>query len=315
MKEKISTLCIFAAAIVIMMIIGKPSEAFEAEKTVFPETIRIYLTESGETAEISGAEYIKGCLCAQIPIDYEAEALKAQAAASATYALRMIERLKGTSGLPEGADISDDPKLCQPYFTDAQINEQYGSDYERFRDKINEAAVYGTKHIITYSGEPIYAVYHSVSAGRTCSALPVWGRELPYLEAADSPWDTSFINFECVNEMTSEQARLALISFDSEIEAPADCARWFTEMNVNEDGYVISVKIGRRTFTGGDIWRIFGLRSTAFTVSYSDNIFTFTTKGYGHGAGLSQFGANEIAKQGYTVSDILHHYYGKDISF
>ena len=113
--------------------------------------------------------------------------------------------------------------------------------------------------------------------------------------------------------MTTEQACLKLIEYKRDIEIPADFSKWFSEYNVNEDGYVISVRIGKNLFSGGDIWRIFGIRSTAFTVSYSGGIFTFKTKGYGHGAGMSQYGANEMARRGYTAKEILAHYYGEEV--
>ena len=131
----------------------------------------------------------------------------------------------------------------------------------------------------------------------------------------ESEWDKSYINYECVNEMTAEQARLCLVNYKQGIETPADYSRWFSEFNADENGYVISVKIGENLFSGGDIWRIFGLRSTAFTVEYRNGIFVFTTKGYGHGAGLSQYGANEMAKTGKTAEEILRHYYGEKVEF
>lgn len=312
MKDIIIILVMFAAAIFGLPLLcgGWQGAAVPMPETAvsFPETVNISLAEGG-IVTVSAEEYLEGCIAAQIPINYELEALKAQASAAATYAARLMLDLSGSGKLPDGADISDDPQLCQPYYTPAKREEEYGADYERFREKIQLAAQYGKSHILTKDGEPIYAVYHSVSAGRTCPSEYIWGVELDYLKAAESYRDREFINFECVNEMRSEEARLALIRYDPEIEIPADPAKWFTELRTNEEGYVISVNIGKNTFSGGDIWRIFGLRSTAFAVSYADGIFTFTTKGHGHGAGLSQYGANEMAKAGKTAGEILSHYY------
>lgn len=312
MKDILIILLMFAAAIFALPLLTgykfQPA-AQERMSVTFPDTLNIYLTDKGSTAQITAEEYLEGCIAAQIPINYEPEALKAQASAAATYALRLMENLRNSGNLPAGADISDDPQLCQPYYTPDRREEEYGADYEKFAENIRLAAQYGKQNIITYNGEPIYAVYHAVSAGRTCPSEYVWGISLDYLKAADSQNDKEFINFECVNEMRSEEARLALIHYDPDIEIPADCAKWFTDLRTNEDGYVISVNIGNNTFSGGDIWRIFGLRSTAFTVTYRDNIFTFTTKGHGHGAGLSQYGANEMAKSGKSAQEIIEHYY------
>ena len=319
MKDILIIIVLFAAMIFALPLLKQLSPAADADglgkaagsslSTVFPDKVSVYLTETDNIAEISAAEYIEGCLAAQIPINYHPEALKAQAAASATYALRLMEELKGSDKLPDGADISDDKQLCQPYMPEDKRLETYGEEYGKYRENLQNAAVYGISHIITYDGEPIYAVYHSVSAGGTCPSEYIWGRELPYLRRADSPWDEAFPHFECRNEIKAEEIRSALAHYDSGIEIPVDPARWFTELNADENGYVISVNIGKNTFSGGDLWRILGLRSTAFTVSYESGIFAFTTRGFGHGAGLSQFGADAMAASGSTAEEILLHYY------
>lgn len=314
MKDMLIILVMFAAAIFGLPMLcggwqGLSSPVSEETPAVFPDTVSVYMNGTGGIVTVSAEEYIEGCIAAQIPINYELEALKAQAAAAATYAMRLMTDLRDSGKLPEGADISDDPQLCQPYYSPEKRTEEYGADYEKFREKVQTAAQFGKSHVLTKDGEPIYAVYHSVSAGRTCPSEYIWGISIDYLKAVDSPHDTEFINYECVNEMRSEEARLALIQYDPDIEIPADPAKWFTEFRTNEDGYVISVNIGKNTFSGGDIWRIFRLRSTAFTVTCTDGIFTFTTRGYGHGAGLSQYGANEMARSGKTAEQILAHYY------
>ena len=316
MKDIIIILILFAAVIFGMpLILGNysvsepPQTGDAADMPVFPDKLSLYITGTNEIVSITAEEYLTGCLCAQIPINYEPEALKAQACASATYALRVMDDLRGTDKLPPGADISDDENLCQPYFTEQKRREEYGADYDKYIGIIEAAARYGRYHIITYDNAPIYAVYHSVSAGRTCPSEYIWGTRLEYLRAADSRSDKEYINYDCSNEMREEDVRAALVRYDPDIETPADCAKWFTEMNANKDGYVISVNIGKNVFSGGDIRRIFGLRSPAFTVSYLDGIFTFRTKGFGHCAGLSQYGANTMAQSGFTAEQILYHYY------
>ncbi len=315
MKDMLIILAMFAAAIFALPLLhGTQADgAVTMQEPVFPAEVRIYMTGAEQTVAVSAEEYLEGCLAAQIPINYRPEALKAQACASATYALRLMKDLAGTGKLPDGADISDDSRLCQPYMPPSGREQAYGADYEKYRDNILAAVQYGLSHIMLNNGEPIYAVYHSVSAGCTCPSEYVWGRAIPYLRRAESPWDKDFINYECVNELRSEDIRLKLAEYDRGIEIPVDPARWFTELRTDENGYVISVNIGKNTFSGGDIWRILGLRSTAFSVSYIDNIFTFTTRGFGHGAGLSQYGADAMAGSGSTAEEILRHYYGTGI--
>ena len=308
MRDRLFILFLFIISAVIL------PNVFIKEKSTSLETIRLYIEESGEILTLTAEEYVLGCISAQIPIDYEEEALKAQAAAAMTYGLRLIEDLKQADGeIPENADLSDSSEICQPFFTSERCKEEYGESYEKYLPVLKRAAAYGASHVITYKKEPIYSVYHSVSAGRTRSAIGVWGRDFDYIKPAESGWDRDYINYECVNEMTAEAARLALVGYKADIETPADYSKWFSDFNVNEDGYVISVKIGNNIFSGGDIWRIFKLRSTAFTVEYRNEIFVFTTKGYGHGAGLSQYGANEMAKEGKTAEEILYHYYGDEV--
>ncbi len=304
MKDRLFIIILFIATA-----LGFPL-LFTDEPQPMPEKIRLYITETAEIREMSAEDYLVGCISAQIPLDYEQEALNAQAAAAMTYGARLMQ--EGGGDIPPGADLSDDPKIFQPYFTPEKCLAVYGTSYAEYLPAIKAAAEYGTKHILTFKNQPIYAVYHSVSAGKTRSALGVWGREFDYLQPVDSKWDKNYINYECRNEMTAEQVRLCLVKYKEGIETPADYGRWFSEFNADESGYVISAKIGENLLSGGDMWRIFGLRSTAFTVEYQDGIFTFVTKGYGHGVGLSQYGANEMAKEGKTADEILNYYYTFD---
>lgn len=312
-KDRLFIFICFAAAAFITPIFFTESDA--AETLQATETVSVYIEETDEILTMTWEEYLTGCLSAQIPLDYEQEALNAQAAAAMTYAQRLIADLEGSGEIPAGADLSDSSSLCQPYYTPEKCAEIYGGSYDEYVANLEKAAQYGVNHVITCENQPVYAVYHSVSTGRTNNAMGIWGRNFEYIQSVDSPWDKDYINYECRNEMTAEQARLCLVKYDENIVTPADYSRWFSEFNANEGGYVISVKIGDNLFSGGDIWRIFGLRSTAFTVEYESGVFVFTTKGYGHGAGLSQYGANEMAKQGKTAEEILRYYYGEKVEF
>ncbi len=306
MRDRLVIFLIFAVfSFSLPLFLGQEAKA----AAVFPEEITLYREKTGETVTLSAKEYIVGCVSAQIPIDYEQQALNAQASAAATYALRLMTDIKRGEAPWGTADLSDSSANCQSYFDYDQCIESYGEEYKDFLPKIEGAAQYGLSHIITYENEPIYAVYHSVNAGKTASPEIIWGRSFPYLKPVESPWDKGYINFECSNEMTTEEARRLLVSHKSDIEIPADFAKWFSEINVNESGYVISLRLGKALLSGGDMWRIFGLRSPAFEISYADNVYTFKTKGFGHCVGLSQYGANEMAKSGKTADEILKYYY------
>lgn len=258
------------------------------------------LIAEDKTVTIPAEDYIVGCLFAQIDISYEKEALKAQAAAAYTYALRLIEN---------GEDLSDSPSYCQPYFTPKKAKEYYGDSYEKYLPVLKEAAEYGAQHPIYYENKPIYSVFTSVSAGATNRPEYVWGINAPYLKRADCPKDMEFKGFSAENEYTAEEIRQLLFRYDPTLEMPVDYSLWFTDPVKDEYGYVISIKVGGKEVSGGDLWRILKLRSTAFNIVWTGMNFNVATKGYGHGVGMSQYTANEMAKEGKTAEEILGYFY------
>ncbi len=258
------------------------------------------LTENGEIITISAEEYLTGCLFAQIDVSYEEEALKAQASAAYTYALRL-------SG--EGRELSDSSALCQPYFSPAKAKEYYGKSYEEYLPKVKKAAEYGASHGIYYENKPIYSVYCSVSAGASAHPDYIWNMSLPYLARAECPKDLEYIYFRTENEMTAESVRDRLLAFDPKIQMPLDYSLWFSDVVRDEYGYVVSAKVGGRELSGGELWRILKLRSTAFEITWNGISFTVIAKGHGHGAGMSQYSANEMAKQGMKAEEILGYFY------
>lgn len=258
------------------------------------------LSESGEAITVSAEEYLTGCLFAQIDVSYEEEALKAQASAAYTYALRLCS---------EGRELSDSAALCQPYFTPVRAKEYYGESYEKYLPKVKKAAEYGASHGIYYENKPIYSVYCSVSAGASAHPEYIWNLSLPYLSRAECPKDEEYRYFKAENEMSAESVKEKLISFDPKIQMPLDYSLWFSDAVKDEYGYVISVNVGGRELNGGELWRILKLRSTAFDIIWNGISFTVITKGYGHGAGMSQYSANEMAKEGMTAEEILEYFY------
>lgn len=264
------------------------------------EQFTLTLTESGEEITLSAKEYLIGCLFAQIDVSYETEALKAQAAAAYTYALRLLE---------DGNVLSDSSSVCQPFFTPAKAREYYGDSYDRYLPKVTEAAEYGASHVIYYENKPIYSVYHSVSAGVTARPEYIWGISLPYLARVDCPADKSYVYFRTENEISANNMRERLLEYDGSLEMPLDYSLWFTEINRDENGYVLSANVGGKDLSGGDLWRILGLRSTAFDISWNGMAFTVTALGYGHGAGMSQFTADRLAREGRTAEEILGYFY------
>lgn len=258
------------------------------------------LVESGEEITLTAEEYLEGCLFAQIDVSYEPEALKAQAVAAYTYALRLVG---------DGNRLSDSTSLCQPYFTAEKAMEYYGDSYSEYLPKIKEAAAYGASHALYYDNKPIYSVYHSVSAGVTARPEYIWGISLPYLERVDCPRDREYPHFQTRNEISVEDMRIKLLAYDGTLDMPLDYSLWFSDIIKDESGYVMSAKVGDKTLSGGDLWRLLGLRSTCFDISWNGMVFTVTAQGYGHGAGLSQYTANIMAKNGRSAEEILGYFY------
>ena len=301
-----------------------------------PDKVTLALSGGSDRERIivmSVEEYLTGCLFAQISLDYHEQALKAQAIAAHTYLLKLISDRQNEQGrftsavnqveqeqnsivgsvseLLTAPLITDNPETCQPYFTTEAAEAHYGSElYNEYLPKVRAAAKYGASRVITYDGEPIYAVYHSISAGVTNTAQGVWGYELPYLQSVDSSWDRTHPNYLCTNEFTADSIRTALYKFNANATLPVDATKWFVNPLKNEFGYVQSVRVGDCLLSGGDSRRIFGFRSVAFDVSYrAGDIFVVESRGFGHGVGLSQYGANILAGRGFSCEEILLHYY------
>ena len=299
MKKYIIMAIILAAAVLTLpraftAVFGK---AFPGKSV---EEFTLTLVENNEVITLTAEEYLTGCLFAQIDVSYEPEALKAQAVAAYTYALRLTS---------DGNELSDSTSLCQPYFTPEKAREYYGESYERYLPKVKEAAEYGASHGLYYDNRPIYSVYHSVSAGVTARPEYIWGISLPYLAQADCPEDKNYPHFTTRNDMTPEDMRAKLLAYDGTLEMPLDYSLWFSEINRDENGYVLSAQVGDKTLSGGDLWRLLGLRSTAFDISWTGMAFTVTAQGYGHGAGMSQYTANKLAEKGWTAEEILEYFY------
>jgi len=267
----------------------------------FPRSITLHLIESEDIIRLSVEDYLVGCLFAQIPVTFHEQALRAQAVAAHTYLLRLLE---------DNTVITDDSATCQPFFTEDRAKEHYGARYDEYLEKVRAAARFGASRAVFYKNEPIHAVYHSVSAGVTNTAFSIWGRDLPYLQSVESSWDREHPDFMVINEITAETIRLTLFDYNKTASMPVDYEMWFVNPVKNEFGYVLSLRLGEVLLSGGDMWRLFNLRSPSFEVSYRrDGIFTIETRGFGHGAGLSQYGADVLGRRGFSAEDILLHYY------
>ncbi|MGN0562386.1 MAG: stage II sporulation protein D [Candidatus Fimenecus sp.] len=271
------------------------------------DTVTVLQAASGNVIETDTVEYLVGCLACELPPDTPTEALKAQAVAAYTNVVRLKENPDGKAG---DADITDDTGLHQGYYDEQTRREKWGDKYDAYAEKFSAAvqAVYRQK--LTYDGKPITAAYFALCAGRTESATNIWGGDIPYLVSVTSTGDRLSPDLQTETVLSAEEMRTAL-SANSEIVLGENPAEWITDLTVSdsESGVVTSVCVGGQTVTGQALRALLGLRSPAFTVSYADGSFYFTVSGSGHFVGMSQYGADYMARQGADYKEILAHYY------
>jgi len=277
--------------------------ARESEK--IEELLAVYDHVSGENVYMTWEDYIICVLSAEMPVSYGLEALKAQAVAARTYTLYCI---KGEKEKSNNADICTDYKHCQAFRSPEEVNEYFTpEEYSLIRK-----AVYDTKgEVLEYDGEIINAVYHASSYGKTESAKNVWGSHVPYLVSADSEGEDTMAGFESTVEISKDGflEKLKMYGY------PTDGFEQCTIVSYpNENNRVSHVEIAGKaneliTIPATEIRKIFSLRSCSFTIREQDGNVVFLVKGYGHGVGMSQYGAHIMSAKGKNYKEILTHYY------
>lgn len=284
------------------------SSGSEAADTADISTFYLLDSSDGKVLELSAREYICGVLAAEMPATYHTEALKAQAVAAYTISVYEARRQRADPDPAlSGADFTADIEQHQGYMTEEQAREKLGADFDYLWDRLGAAADYGVSHLLIYDGEPIMAAYHAISAGRTESSGNVWKADLPYLASADSSWDILATGYK--SSMTYTKAEVSSTLAAAGAATQGDFAQWIEVLEHSDAGYVTRIRAGDLVMTGAKFRSLFGLRSSCFTVVWTGQQVTFEVKGYGHGAGLSQNGADYMARQGSSCEEILAHYY------
>ncbi len=270
--------------------------------------ISVMSPSTGNISRVNMREYITGCVAAEMNALSHSEALRAQAVASYTYAKRMLEKNKnGDNSLYGGADITDSPDTHQGYINKAARKEKWGSSFDEYEKKVTAAvnSVFGS--YMTYKGETVLAVYHSISAGATQSAENLWGTEIPYLISAESQGDR--LSPDYISKSVFGEKEFKKLARGCGVKLTGDASEWVDGIEMNDDGYASTVVLCGSEVAATKFREAFSLRSPCFGIEYSDGSFTVTCKGHGHGAGMSQYGADYMARQGCSWREILLHYY------
>ncbi len=292
----------------------KEEKPRETEKMITNETkseeayISVMSSSTGKIDKVGMKEYIIGCVACEMSALYHTEALKAQAVASYTYAMKTREQnQKHKSSDLKDADITDSPDIHQGYINEKQRKEKWGEKSEEYEAKIEAAVDEVLGSFITYNGETVLAVYHSISAGATQSAKELWGSEFPYLVSVESQGDKLSPDYIKKTVFSAKEFKNA--AEECGVKLSGESEKWVGKAEKTDSGYVKSIKLGDKEIGASKFRECLDLRSLCFDIEYSDSEFIITCYGYGHGVGMSQYGADYMARQGSTWQEILLHYY------
>ena len=269
-------------------------------------TIKLLHKSTGEVEEIPIDEYLCHVVSAEMPVDFELEALKAQAIVARTYTIYKIGNKKH-----EEADICDDSKCCQAWISkEDRLARWEERKQESNWAKIQEAVNKTSGLIITYQNMPINAFFHSNSGGTTEIPVNVWGGTgYPYLQSVETSGEEAYTQYLSEVTITNEELLNKLKETHPEVTIDFVDQDSIKILEYTESSRVKTVKFGNIEIAGTEARTIFGLRSTNFEITREDGTIKFTVKGYGHGVGMSQTGADSLAKQGKTATEIIHHFY------
>ena len=288
---------VFLTAFIIVLIPTIINYLFYVPEKTFKEyTIKVKQVSQDKIVELNLEDYVVGVLAGEMPISFEEEALKAQAVVARTYALKRV--LNNNSEY----DVVDTTKN-QVYLDDEYLRDKWGKNYEKYIEKIKKVVNETSHEYIFFEDKIIDAMFFSTSVGMTENSEEIFPNELPYLRSVSSTWD------EDVSPVFKENYKFTLKKFYELLGLKYNSKLTITKTAVTSTGRVKEIKINGKTFTGKKIQQLLDLRSNYFSIAKVGDNVQIETKGYGHGVGMSQYGANGMAKEGYKYEDIIKHYY------
>ena len=270
--------------------------------------VTLTIQDGNTTEQMTLERYLTGVVRGEMPASFEMEALRAQAAAERSYVYYQLSA--GRKDAHPDADFCTDHTCCSAYLSETAAREKWGGDFAPWNTRVEQAVSDTDGQVVLYNGRPILAVFHSSSAGRTAAAGDVWSGDLPYLVSVDSPEGEETVpNYYSTVTFTAAEVKEKLLAAHPELKLSGTPDRWFGAAAENGSGRVETVSVGGTDIEGTELRRIFGLRSACFTVAADSESVTFRVTGYGHGVGMSQYGANQLAREGKTWQEILEWYY------
>ncbi len=310
--------CILCVLLIISMVFI-PAISFEKpEKPVFSvfhkqkapdisktdlSTVDLLITDTNEIKTLSMKEYVTGAVCAEISPSFEEEAIKAQAIACHTYAVYMKEY-----GDFKKADVSDDYTKHQGYISKEELKEKWGEKFDAYYSKIENSVSSVENKIMTYDSKTIQPAFFALCSGKTENSKDIWGGDLPYLKSVTSIGDSLSPELNSAQTFSEDEFKECAEKLDG-CSISGEAENWVSDIKKTASGAVRKIKICNKDFSGTQVQNAFSLKSNNFTVTYKDQKFTFNVSGNGHGVGMSQYGADYMARQGSSYDEILKHYY------
>ena len=284
----------------------------EVETTIYDyqkyKTIKLFHSGSGQIEELPIDEYLYGVVSSEMPANFEIEALKAQAIVARTYT---IYQIMNNSGKHPGADICDNSSCCQAWISkDERLSKWAPEEAESNWNKIVDAVNSTSGKIITYQNKPINAFFHSNSGGKTESSLNIWGGiDYPYLKSVETAGEEGYTQYSSEAKFTKEELLNKLKEKYEDCEIDYSQENCIQILEYTTSGRVKTIKFGNKEIAGTEARTILELRSTNFTFTISEDEIIFSVIGYGHGVGMSQTGADALAKSGSNCEEIIKHFY------
>ena len=259
--------------------------------------VRVKREQTNTIEVVPFEDYVVGVLAGEMPVNFELEALKAQAVAARTYVMK-----KMSDNRNKDYDIVDTVQN-QVYISDEELKDKWKDKYQERINKVKRAVLETKGEYLSYNGKVIEAFFFSTSVGKTENSEEVFKESLPYLRSVDSTWD------EEVSPVFNDSKEYSLQEFFERLNLKYSDQINVEVLNTTSTGRIKNIKINGKKFTGSEVYKNLNLRSTFFEINQVGSNVIINTKGYGHGVGMSQYGALAMAKKGYKYNEILKYYY------
>lgn len=280
--------------------------------------VKVYFPQTQKVESIPLGEYLKSVVAGEMPAEFEMEAIKAQFVVARTYTVRRMKQFGGTGGCPDHpeADVCADFSTSQAFVTLDELIQKHGKlTAQSFWRRLSQAQVETAGQVLTYQGELIDALYHAVSGKKTENAAEYFKAAHPYLVPVDDQWGAHSPKFVSQKRFTPDAFAKALVPAGKQppvlaVTAATKAGKAPVQITARtESGRVKTVKVGDLTLTGREFRERLGLRSADFRVFLENGELVVETYGDGHGVGMSQYGADGMARAGKKYQEILVHYY------